>query len=225
MRLLIVEDNPKLAGLMGKLLTENGMTVDSVANVDEALAALEIGSYDTILLDLGLPDGDGSEVLRTLRRRGSATPVMITTARDDVLHRVQMLNDGADDYLVKPFSLDEFVARVRALLRRPAQTTDLVLTAGNLALDTLSLTVTVDGHVVDMPRRELTVLQALLLQQGRLLPRQKLEHAIYSIGDEVTPNATEAAVSRLRRRLDQAGANVNVTAMRGLGYILSEPAE
>lgn len=225
MRLLIVEDNPKLAGLMGKLLTENGMTVDSVVSVQEALAALDIGNYDTILLDLGLPDGDGSEVLQSLRKRGGTTPLMIATARDDVLHRVQMLNDGADDYLVKPFSMDEFVARVRALLRRPAQTADPVLTAGNLSLDTLSLTVTVDGRVLDMPRRELMVLQALLSQRGRLLSRQKMELAIYTIGDEVTPNATEAAVSRLRRRLDQGGANVNVAAMRGLGYILSEPAE
>jgi DNA-binding response OmpR family regulator len=149
--------------------------------------------------------------------------VLVATARADVVQRVQTLNDGADDYLVKPFSLDELLARVRALLRRPRQVAETILTAGNVALDTVAMTLRIGGSLVlDVPRRELAALAALLGQKGRLLPRQKLEDAVYSFDSEVTPNAMEAAVSRLRRRLESHEASVTITAMRGLGYILSE---
>jgi DNA-binding response OmpR family regulator len=226
MRVLVVEDNQKLATIVAKLLSENVYSVDTVETVDEAHAAVEIVDYDLILLDLSLPDGDGGEILRALRRAGRATRILVSTARADVVQRVEMLNDGADDYLVKPFSLDELLARIRALLRRPAETKQAVLAAGRLTLDTETLTLRVTGEVTLLPRRELGILVALLSNQGQLVSRSRLEDAVYSFDNEVTPNAIEAAVSRLRRRLEGLDAAVTITAMRGLGYILagSSPA-
>ena len=222
MRLLVVEDNQKLAALLSKRLSEHGYAVDVAEDIDAATAMLQLAAYDLIVLDLTLPDGDGRALLRSLRRRGEGVPVLVATARSDLLQRVNTLDEGADDYLVKPFSPDELLARVRALLRRPRLALDTVLTSGNVALDTASMAVSIDGVPVEMPRREVSVLAALLREQGRLVPRRALEDAIYSFGDEVTPNALEAAVSRVRRRLEQQGASIALTAMRGLGYILAE---
>ncbi len=223
MRLLVVEDNHRLAALMAKLLAENLFAVDVVETVDEAWAALKTVDYDVVLLDLSLPDGDGTEILRSLRRTGHATRILVATARADVVGRVEALNDGADDYLVKPFSLDELLARIRALLRRPSTTAQAVLSAGRLTLDVTSLPLCVDGEVTPLPRRELGVLMLLLANQGRLVPKQKIENATYSFDSEVTPNAIEASVSRLRRRLANLDAAVTITSMRGLGYILTVP--
>ena len=222
MRLLVVEDNQKLAALLSKRLSEHGYAVDVAEDIDAATAMLQLAAYDLIVLDLTLPDGDGRALLRSLRRRGEGVPVLVATARSDLLQRVNTLDEGADDYLVKPFSPDELLARVRALLRRPRLALDTVLTSGNVALDTASMAVSIDGVPVEMPRREVSVLAVLLREQGRLVPRRALEDAIYSLDDEVTPNALEAAVSRVRRRLDQQGASVALTTMRGLGYILAE---
>jgi DNA-binding response OmpR family regulator len=221
-RLLIVEDNERIAGVAGKLLEERAFAVDRAACLADALGALDVSEYDLILLDLSLPDGDGIDVLRKLRQRNSGMPVIVMTARAEVAQRVQTLDEGADDYLVKPFSLDELLARVRAVLRRPRQIGGAVLTAGNVTLDTTELTLTVAGAPVEIPsRREIGVLTALLARQGRLLPKQKLVEAVYSFDQDVTPNAVEQVVSRLRRRLEVHGATVTITAMRGLGYILA----
>ena len=225
MRLLIVEDNRRLAELIGTSLKEQAFVVDSVANVGAASAALRLASYDLILLDLALPDADGEIILRSLRASGQPTPVLVMTARADVVHRVRVLNEGADDYLVKPFTLEELLARVRALLRRPPQFTGHVHQAGNV-VDSQSLIAQVDGRAVDLPRLEFAVLAALMKSQGCLLPKKKLEDAVYSFDSEVTPNALEAVISRLRRRLEALGANVTITSMRGLGYILTpEPTD
>jgi DNA-binding response OmpR family regulator len=222
MRLLVVEDNERLAELMARLLSENRFTADVVSTVEEARAADQLVDYDLILLDLSLPDGDGRDVLRSLRRAGYPSRILVITARAEVVERVATLNDGADDYLVKPFSLDELLARIRALLRRPSEPAQTVLTAGKLSLDTQSQTLRVAGEVAPLTRRELGVLASLLGHRGQLVSRRKLEEAIYSFDEEVTPNAIEAAVSRLRRRLDALGAAVDITSMRGLGYILTE---
>jgi len=139
-----------------------------------------------------------------------------------VMQRVELLNTGADDYLVKPFSLDELLARIRAVLRRPAHIAVDRLSAGNISLETGTLTLEVGGQAVEIPRRELGVLETLLRSLGRLVPKRKLSEAIYSFDDEVTPNAVEAAVSRLRRRLQSHGATVSITAMRGLGYVMTD---
>ncbi len=222
MRMLVIEDNPKLSSLLDKVLTEGGYAVDVVADAASAREALRLVAYDLVILDLGLPDEDGGLLLQSLRRQGLGVAILVATARADLHHRVRILDDGADDYLVKPFSPAELVARVRALLRRPRHTLDTVLTAGNLALDTANLGVTIEGVTVDMMRREIMVLATLLRSQGRLVSRKALEDAVYSFDSEVTPNAMEAAVSRVRRKLEQHDASVCVTTMRGLGYILAE---
>ncbi|HVC61407.1 MAG TPA: response regulator transcription factor [Acetobacteraceae bacterium] len=221
MRLLVVEDNSRLSVLLADLLTGGGFAVDAVMTAEDAEAALDIVEYDAMLLDLALPDGDGFHVLQALRRKGRSTPVLVITARGDVVDRVRTLNAGADDYLVKPFSMEELLARTRALLRRPPESIATVLVAGNVALDPTQLAATVDGKPLDLPRREFSVLHALLLKRGRVLRREQLERSIYAFDDEVTPNAIEAAVSRLRRHLQAAGATITITSMRGIGYIVA----
>lgn len=221
MRLLLIEDNDRLAGLLGRLLLDAGFAVDTAATVADADAALAVMEYELILLDLGLPDGDGADILARLRRAGGQALVLVATARADLVDRVQTLNAGADDYLVKPFSPDELLARVRALLRRRGAAAAEVLSFANLVFDTQALTLTIGGAPVELPRREQGVLTALLRQPGKVLRREALERAIYSFDDaDVTPNAIEAAVSRLRRRLEAAGAEAVITAMRGVGYLL-----
>ena len=222
MRILIVEDNERLAALIAALVTDNGHMADIAETVGAARAALGRGGYDLVLLDLSLPDGDGHAVLEEAREGDGGAYVLVVTARGDVGNRVRALNAGADDYIVKPFSDEELVARIHAVARRSRQMREAVFAAGNVRLDTESLTLTIADSVVAIPRRELTVLSALLEQQGRVLRREKLERAVYSVDSEVSANAVEAAISRLRRRLDAAGATVEIVAMRGIGYILTE---
>lgn len=222
MRVLIVEDNARLAALMTTLVARHGHAVDMAGTVEEARAALSLAEYDVVLLDLSLPDGDGRDVLNAVRQRQNSAFVLVVTARGDVINRVQALDAGADDYIVKPFSDDELIARMRAVARRSRHMREEILTAGNIQLDTGSLTLTVAGNVVAIPRRELSVLSVLLEQQGRVLRREKLEKAVYSFDNEVSGNAVEAAISRLRRRLEGAGATLDIVAMRGIGYILTE---
>lgn len=222
MRILIVEDNARLAGLMAKLMADAGQVVDSVGTVDEARAALAVVGYDVVLLDLSLPDGDGRDILNAIRQSQNSAFVLIVTARGDVVSRVQTLNAGADDYIVKPFSDDELIARVRAIGRRPRQMRNEILAAGNVRLDTGSLTLTIGEQIVIIPRRELNALSALLARQGRVLRREELEQAIYSLDRGVSGNAVEAAISRLRKRLEAAEASVEIMAMRGIGYVLTE---
>ncbi len=225
MRLLVVEDNPKLAGLIKKLLCEHAFAVDVAPTIAGAQAALDTTAYAAILLDLSMPDSDGGRLLHALRKAGNSTPVIVATARGDLDERIRTLNEGADDYLVKPFSLEELLARINAVLRRPQLAIGTILRAGNVAVDTAALTVAIDAKPVDLPRREFGVLLALMRQQGRPVSRDKLLDALYSFDAEVTPNAIEAAVSRLRRRLDAHDGSVTVIAMRGLGYVLTDHAK
>jgi len=222
MKLLVVEDNRRLSGVMAKLLKDNGMAVDVVDNVEDARAALSDGKYDLVLLDLALPDGNGGDLMRAMRTRRDTTPILIATASGDVAERVRLLNDGADDYIVKPFNLDELLARIRAVLRRPVLTAPDVLRAGNIALDQQSHTCLIRDTPAELSRLELMVLATLMANSGRLLPKSRLEHAVYSMDEPVTPNAIEAVISRLRKRLDANGATHTISAMRGLGYYLLE---
>ncbi len=222
MRILIVEDNEKVATLIAKRLGENLFVVDQVKTVDEAMGALEVVAYDLVVLDLTLPDGNGIEVLRALRKNRKSVPVLIETARDDVSHRVEALDQGADDYIVKPFSSEELLARIRAILRRPKQAVHSAMELGNVTLDIPSLALKINGEPVEIARREFEVLAALFRSRGRIIPRERLEEAIYSFDVDVTPNAIEATISRLRRRLEAQGATIGITAMRGLGYLLAE---
>jgi two-component system, OmpR family, response regulator QseB len=224
MRILLVEDNPRLAELIAEGLTSAGNVTDTATTLLEAQDHLCGFDYDLIILDIRLPDGSGRELLRSIRCQGRCTPVLVATAVTDTPHRVATLDEGADDYLGKPFEMNELVARVRAILRRPRQMTQTTLTLANLALDLERQSVEVDGLAIEFSRRELNALAILLRSGGSLVSRRRFEQALYSSDDEVTPNALEAVVSRLRKRLDLAGAAVSITAMRGIGYVLSERA-
>lgn len=220
MRLLLVEDNPQLAQLVQDGLTRQGFVIDRCGSLKDAMTARGAASYDLILLDLGLPDGDGMSLVRELRRSSDPTPILILTARGGLNDRLIGLDGGADDYLVKPFEIAELAARCRALLRRPGASLGVVLQLGNVALDTTTRTVTVNQQRIDVPPREVALLEQLLRRAEQVVRRNQLEESLYSFGEEVTPNALESAVSRLRKRLTAADANVLVRTAHGIGYAL-----
>ncbi|MDA0306109.1 MAG: response regulator transcription factor [Proteobacteria bacterium] len=222
MRLLFIEDHDRFAKFVKDGLEKEGFTVDDVATASAGQAALSTVKYDAIILDLGLPDADGLSVLHSLREEGDETPVLILTARDGIDDRVKGLNSGGDDYLLKPFAMEELVARIRALLRRPGGVLGLVITAGNVSFDTTAREVQVDERTISIPRRELGVLEQLMRRNGRVVPKDVLEDNIYGFGKEVSSNSIEVHVSRLRKRLSVAGANISVHTLRGVGYLLSE---
>jgi|CXWL01.1.fsa_nt_gi DNA-binding response OmpR family regulator len=224
MRLILVEDNERLAESIRQGLEGEGFVLDHFGSLAQARSALESAHYDLLLLDLGLPDGDGMDLIRLLRRRGIATPVLVITARDALGDRIRGLDSGADDYLVKPFSTLELAARCRALLRRPGGSLGTVLEAGNVALDVATREVRVAGKLIEMPPRETALLEALMRHSGRIVTKSAIDAALYALRAEVTPNAIDAALSRLRRRLAGATANVQVHTAHGIGYTLIAPA-
>lgn len=221
MRLLLVEDHPALRDMIHAHLVRAGMAVDAVGTGKRALAAARVVGYDAVVLDLGLPDMDGLEILRALRGQTShPLPVVILTARDSIEDRVRGLDAGADDYVVKPFALAELEARLRAVLRRPGQRDGTVHELGDLRFDAASRETTIGGGVLDLSRREAAVLEELLRARGRVVVKDLLEERIYGFDEPVTPNALEAAVSRLRRKLDGARAAIRIETKRGIGYRL-----
>lgn len=224
MRLLLIEDNPRLAGLIRDGLQGQGFAVDWCGTIAGAETALKVNAYDLLLLDLGLPDGDGLELLRSIRRGKDTTPILILTARGGLDDRVSGLDAGADDYLVKPFQIPELAARCRALMRRPGAALGTILTCGNVGLDTAERSVTVDARPVETPPREVDLLEHLLRRGGHVVAKAALENSLYAMDAEVTPNALEAVVSRLRKRLAAANANVLVKTVHGVGYALVAPA-
>jgi DNA-binding response OmpR family regulator len=221
MRVLLVEDNERLAALTRRELEQLGYSVDGVGTCAEAREACECVDYDLILLDRGLPDGDGLSVVGFLRARGSITPVLVLTARDTPEHRVEGLDFGADDYLVKPFDIRELAARCRALLRRPGLLYGKELSAGNVRLDVATRDVTVGGIPQPLRRREVALLESLLRREGSVVQRSVLEQSLYGMDEAVSANALDATVSRLRRRLVEAGATVRLRSVHGIGYIVS----
>lgn len=218
MRLLLVEDNPQLAELVQEGLTRQGFAIDRCGSLKDALAVRHAASYDLILLDLGLPDGDGMTLVRQLRQANDSIPILILTARGGLNDRLVGLDGGADDYLVKPFEIAELAARCRALLRRPGATLGVVLQLGNVALDSTTRSVVVNDTRIDVPPREVALLEQLLRRSEQVVRRNQLEESLYSFGEDVTPNALESAVSRLRKRLSGAGANIVVRTAHGIGY-------
>ena len=218
MRLLVVEDDPMIGRAIRQGLVAAGYAVDWAEDGRIAELALANGVYDLVVLDLGLPARDGMTVLEQLRRSGNHVPVIIVTARDAVDQRIAGLNAGADDYLLKPFDLDELVARVRALLRRRAGVGSSLLTAGVLCLDTVRKSVTKEGAPVSLSVREFALLEVMMQQPGAVLSREKLEESIYGWDDEIGSNAIEVHLHNLRKKLG-AQTIVNV---RGVGYRLAE---
>ena len=225
MRLLLVEDHAAMREMLTAHLRRAGFAIDGVGRGDAAIEAADAGRYDAVVLDLGLPDRDGLDVLRHLRRGdGAGVPVLVLTARDQVADRVRGLDAGADDYLLKPFDLDEFDARLRAVLRRPATRRDPVLRLGDLAVDTVAREARIRDILLDLTRRELSLLEELIRSAGRTVVRDALEERLWGSGEPVSGNALEAAVSRLRRRLAQAGSGCAVETIRGIGYRLAHRA-
>ncbi|PZQ79553.1 MAG: DNA-binding response regulator [Ancylobacter novellus] len=222
MRLLLVEDERELAGLLKAGLKAAGFTVDHVATVADADAALEAESYDIAVLDLRLPDGDGLDLLRRRRAIGLAIPVLILTARDSLSDRVKGLEQGGDDYVLKPFHIDEVVARLRALLRRPNQALGVDIVIGNLALNTMNLVVTVDDVPLSLSRRELSLLELFMRRAGRVLTKETIERALYGFNEELESNAVEVLVHRLRRKLAGAAASPAIHTLRGIGYLMDD---
>jgi DNA-binding response OmpR family regulator len=225
MRLILIEDNHRLAESIRLSLEAEGFAVDGFQTLAAARAALTGVPYDLILLDLGMPEGDGVELIASLRRSKVATPVLIITARDGIGDRVRGLDAGADDYLVKPFATAELAARCRALLRRPGGILGAVLQAGNGSLDTTTREVRVAGRNVNMPPREVALLEQLLRQCGRVVTKAAIDASLYALHAEVTPNAIDTALSRLRRRLNGAGADVSIHTAHGIGYMLMPPED
>ena len=222
MRVLLVEDNARLSLFITKGLSAEGFSVDHFGTVSEAESALQTITYNVIILDLGLPDGDGLELLRSLRERGNNVPVLILTARDGIDDRVKGLNSGGDDYMLKPFAMEELVARIRALLRRPGGALGVTLTAGNVSFDTTAREVSIDNAPITISRREMGVLEQLMRRNGRVVPKDVLEDRIYSFEQQVASNSVEVHISRLRKRLLKAGASINIHTLRGVGYLLSD---
>ena len=224
MRLLLIEDNEQLSQLLTNELEGAGFAVDVVTSVAEGQAVLASNHYAVVVLDLGLPDGDGLAVLRELRERGDPTPVLILTARDGVQDRVTGLRTGADDYLAKPFAFEELLARLQALLRRPGNMLGLALRFGNVALDTVAQQVFIDDEPKAFSRREVAVLAILMRRSGRVMSKKLVVDSLFGLSIDIGSNAVEVYVHRLRKQLADAGANLQIHTIRGVGYLLGGPS-
>lgn len=220
MRLLIVEDSIELVSMLRRRLDAVGFSVDHAGNAEDALLMLEVGHYAAVVLDIGLPDGDGRSVARTMRDRDDTTPVILLTARSSIADRVAGLAAGGDDYLVKPFAPEELVARIQALLRRSGMTIDREISCGNIIYEPATRDVSIAGAPTILSARELGVLEALIQRQERVVGKNQLEAQLFGMGDELGSNAIEVYIHRLRRRLNDAGATAQVVTIRGVGYML-----
>jgi DNA-binding response OmpR family regulator len=220
-RILLVEDEPELAATIVARLSGEGFVVDHFGSLGEAIEAVLGAQYRAVLLDRRLPDGDGLSLLPVLRTRPSPPPVIVLTALDDIPDRVAGLDAGAEDYLIKPFAYEELTARLRVLLRRFAETAPIPgVKLGRLEYDLAAHDLRIDGETIALPRRELAILDALMRRSGRVVMREHLESQVYGFDEEVSSNALEAHISRLRRRLADARAGVILHGVRGVGYML-----
>lgn len=218
MRILLAEDNRELSAWIARLLRREHYVIDCVHRGDDADAALASQDYALVILDLALPHLDGIEVLRRLRGRGRTTPVIILTANDAVSSRVRGLDSGADDYLIKPFNVDEFEARVRAQLRRGRGNFDHAVRFGSLSFDTKERIFALHEAPLHLTAREHAVLETLILRAGRPVPKDVLAENVFGFDDDTNPNAVEICVHRVRKKLE--GSGVAITTLRGLGYAL-----
>jgi two-component system, OmpR family, response regulator len=222
MRILIAEDDQVLADALLRSLRAAGYAVDQVGSGSEADAALASHEFDLLILDLGLPKLHGFEVLRNLRGRGTTTPVLILTAADSVEQRVKGLDLGADDYMAKPFSLQELEARVRALTRRGLGTASNIIKHGPLRFDATGRVAYLNDQMIDLSARELSLLEVLLQRSGRLVSKDQLIERLCEWGEEVSNNAIEVYIHRLRKKIEQGP--VRIATVRGLGYCLEKIA-
>lgn len=220
MRILVVEDDDTVAAGLAEGLTDAGFTVDRLAAAEAAESALSLTAYDLSIVDLGLPGMDGLELIRRLRRRGIAIPVLVLTAQDGLEDRVRGLDLGADDYLLKPFVLPELLARVRALIRRSRSAVSSEMVLGTLVLDTAVHTATLAGSNLELTGREWAILEQLMMAAPKVVSKQKLVESLSAWDKEITGNAVEIYVSRLRGKLDDCG--VAIRTIRGIGYRIDD---
>lgn len=223
MRILLVEDNERLADAISENLTAAGFTINHVARGEDALAVTADQQYDAIVLDLGLPDIDGMDVLKALRDKKNAVPVLMLTARDQLSDKIEGLNKGADDYMVKPFETDELIARLNALLRRPAQAVSEIITAGNLSFNTTNRQAMARDKILELSKRETDLLEQLLRSLGKIVSKKSIEMRLYSYDDKGSVNSVEVLVHRLRKKLESYDAGIDIHTLRGIGYMIMDP--
>lgn len=221
MRLLLVEDDLLLADGLARALRQSGYLVEIANDGRVAEHWMEMGEFDLIILDLGLPGMDGSEILQRLRARKQRMPVLVMSAREALEERVRLLDLGADDYLVKPVALAELEARVRALIRRGQASPEPTLALGRLTLDTVGKRAWLDDEALDLTAREWAALEFLALRVNRIVSKELIMQSLYGWEEDITPNAVEKFVSRLRTKLEPAG--LVIRTVRGLGYYLEKP--
>lgn len=222
MRILLVEDDEPLAQLMRSALQRHGLVVDIAGSLSEATEALRSAVHDLLVLDRSLPDGDGVDLIAHARRMRTGLPIIVLTARGELPERIEGLDEGADDYLVKPVATDELLARIRAVARRPATIALPQAAMGELTFDFGAREAAVAGRMLRLPRRQLLILETLIYRQGRTVRREALREAVYGFDDAIQSNALDAHISKLRRALEEASAGVEISVIRGVGYLLKE---
>lgn len=219
-RLLLVEDDAELAAALGAALDRHGYASDLARSAEDALLMLAAVRYAAVLLDLGLPGKDGFAVLRWLRGREDPVPVVVLTARSAVGDRIEGLDAGADDYLVKPFAVDELLARLRAILRRRAPFQGTMLAVANLRYDSASRELHIDGTLVPLSSRETELAELLVRRAGHVVGKRLVEDQLFGLSESLGSNAIEVYIHRLRRKIAQAGAAVSIETVRGVGYMM-----
>lgn len=224
-RVAIVEDHERLAGMVRQALADAGIEADLFRSVSEARYGVSQADYAVLIIDRGLPDGDGLAFLRSLRATGRMTPCLMLTARDALHDRVDGLESGADDYVTKPFAMSELVARVRTLMRRPAVLTALIASFGDIRVDPRQRALQCDAESVVLAPAELQIMQCLIEAAGGTVRHATLEHAAWGLGGAVTPNALEVTLHRLRKKLAAIGATTRLTNTRGAGFALQAGAQ
>jgi len=221
MRVLVVEDEPDLASLLARTLREAAWAPDVVSTGRGALEALAVNTYDLVVLDLGLPDLEGFDVCRQWRAQGGRTPILMLTARDALTDRVRGLDAGADDYLSKPFAVEELLARLRALARRPPDTLGTILQFGDLSLDPATRAARRDGRNIRLTAREYALLDYLMRNPNRVLDRGQILEHVWNDNFDPVANAVDVLVGRVRRKVDPSGERPLIFTLRGMGYMLS----
>jgi len=221
MRILLVEDNQDLGEAIEKRLRTSGHTVEWISDGAEVVPVALSEPFDAVALDLMLPNRDGISLIAELRRHGFNAPILVITARSEIDEKASLLDLGADDYLVKPFDLRELEARLRALMRRSGGQAGSTVTIGNMELNLAGLTASVSGQPVDLGKREFRLLEILVGQAGRVVPKERLMNQLFNFDEEVSVNALELHISRLRKKLD--AADVEIVTARGVGYLLRGP--
>lgn len=222
MRILLAEDERDLCRIIERKLKDEGYSVDAVNDGEAAMDCLAVADYDGVILDIMMPKADGFEVLQSIRSRGKTTPVLFLTARDSISDRVRGLDCGANDYLVKPFSFEELMARVRAMTRNSFGLTNNLLTVEDLSLDIGTKKVTRGDKVIDLSAREYAILEYLMRNKGIVLSREKLENHIWNFDYQGASNLVDVYISYLRKKIDLPGEKKLIHTIRGRGYVLRE---